>query len=447
MDAPYRFFCLVNGESSSNAFSIKASSTDNVDDLKCLIKSKKAIQFGDVDAEQLILWSVSIPMTEDEEDSTVSLDALMEKKKLHPASDLSDVPANTPPAKTISIVVQRPPKVSSLIRLRVVLLAYRNEFVWTTDADLTTLSDLQTIISRMISKPLDASEMITVQHSRTFTESEQPREPVTSDGHLRRIIWCNIRAGSHDLVVDLETPSKTFSSYTIADVSHLYALSTSLCPDMTKLPVFDSIGSAALESSEHRQTLQRLYGELEIRKRQRYPQSGSINGIYSPGFIYSFAAQAASLFNDKLWLQERMEICGIRGHGPVDIVVASKVDQTHILGITQVKDQQFCNGVAQSMVQLESIARGRTQRFDDTEGSIPVVSYGIVTDAEEWHFVKCKLDSADSMPVFHTSKVPVRVNYDADGWRSDVRKIFERIVWLMEEMVKQIRDNPLSVKP
>ncbi|KAF9078942.1 hypothetical protein BGX23_005644, partial [Mortierella sp. AD031] len=61
-DNRFNLFCLVNGEASSNAFSIKIPSTDTVDDLKDLIKTKKAPRFDDVAADELTLWKVSIPV-------------------------------------------------------------------------------------------------------------------------------------------------------------------------------------------------------------------------------------------------------------------------------------------------------------------------------------------------------------------------------------------------
>ncbi|KAG9060857.1 hypothetical protein KI688_007926 [Linnemannia hyalina] len=55
-------FCLVDGEGTSNAFSVKIASTDTVDDLKKLIKAEKTNNFSDVDADQLTLRRVSIPV-------------------------------------------------------------------------------------------------------------------------------------------------------------------------------------------------------------------------------------------------------------------------------------------------------------------------------------------------------------------------------------------------
>ncbi|KAG0351335.1 hypothetical protein BGX24_007882, partial [Mortierella sp. AD032] len=80
-------FCLVDGEATSNAFSVKVPSSDTVDDLKELIKVKKAIAFSDIDADQLTLWRVSIPVVDDndndddDEDLPFLLDNILKKDK------------------------------------------------------------------------------------------------------------------------------------------------------------------------------------------------------------------------------------------------------------------------------------------------------------------------------------------------------------------------------
>ncbi|KAG0355130.1 hypothetical protein BGZ54_001285 [Gamsiella multidivaricata] len=106
-------FCLVDGEGTPNAFSVKIASTDTVDDLKKLIKAEKTNNFSDVDADQLTLWRVSIPDDDDDddEDLPVLLDntPAKDKKKLKATRELSDVFNENPAKRTIHIIVQRPP--------------------------------------------------------------------------------------------------------------------------------------------------------------------------------------------------------------------------------------------------------------------------------------------------------------------------------------------------
>ncbi|KAI8356284.1 hypothetical protein B0O80DRAFT_23817 [Mortierella sp. GBAus27b] len=61
--ADLTIWCLVNGTSSGNAFSVKVPSNGTVDDLKDLIKAKQAPGFDDIAASSLTLWKVEIPTT------------------------------------------------------------------------------------------------------------------------------------------------------------------------------------------------------------------------------------------------------------------------------------------------------------------------------------------------------------------------------------------------
>ena len=101
-------FCTVDGESQSNAFSVKPTPTDTVDDLKDLIKAKKSPRFDDIAADELTLWRVSIPV--DGDDITIQLDQVTDtdKKKLGPTTRLSKVFPEELPEDTVHIIVQRP---------------------------------------------------------------------------------------------------------------------------------------------------------------------------------------------------------------------------------------------------------------------------------------------------------------------------------------------------
>jgi len=107
-------FCLVDGESTSSAFSVKISTEDTVDDLKKLIKTKKSPRFDDIAADELTLWRVSLPVGSTDDELPITLDAMADgdKMKLRPTDELSDVFGKKPPKKTIHVVVERPKGVS-----------------------------------------------------------------------------------------------------------------------------------------------------------------------------------------------------------------------------------------------------------------------------------------------------------------------------------------------
>ncbi|KAG0012691.1 hypothetical protein BGZ82_002455, partial [Podila clonocystis] len=108
MTSNIKVFCLVDGEATSNAFSIKIPSNDTVDDLKDLIKAKQSPDFDDIVANKLTLWRVSI--SDDKQGSAITIDALDDKTELNnPRTRLSKLFPESPDDNTY-IVVQRPPQ-------------------------------------------------------------------------------------------------------------------------------------------------------------------------------------------------------------------------------------------------------------------------------------------------------------------------------------------------
>jgi hypothetical protein len=118
-DNPLTLFCLVDGETTS--FPVEIESTKTVGDLKKLIKTEKAKAFEDVDADQLTLWHVSLPVVPKKDRKAISLADVLSKEELDETDDISDVFEEKPPKKTIHIIVQRPLPCK---RTRVLLIPY-----------------------------------------------------------------------------------------------------------------------------------------------------------------------------------------------------------------------------------------------------------------------------------------------------------------------------------
>lgn len=115
-------FCIVNGDSTANAFSVEISATCTIDHLKKLIKAERASEFDDIAPEELKLWSVSIPLVEEEEDFIVTLDNLSDKKEPRTNMLLSKLFSKDPPDDTIHFVVvvddpSRGPKRNEMLEL------------------------------------------------------------------------------------------------------------------------------------------------------------------------------------------------------------------------------------------------------------------------------------------------------------------------------------------
>ncbi|KAF9327277.1 hypothetical protein BG006_009393 [Podila minutissima] len=99
-------FCLVAGETPSNTFHVEIELTKTVSHLKKLIKVEISPRFDNVAAKELTLWDVSAEAIDKLE--PIVLNDYESPKKLNPMDDISDVFKETPPSKTIHIIVQRP---------------------------------------------------------------------------------------------------------------------------------------------------------------------------------------------------------------------------------------------------------------------------------------------------------------------------------------------------
>ncbi|KAF9319579.1 hypothetical protein BG006_002966, partial [Podila minutissima] len=101
-------FCLVDGETPSSAFPVEIELTKTIGDLKKLIKTEKTNSFHDVDANELTLWRVSVPIVAANKHKPFILTEIDSATELDPTDDISDIFEETPPKKTIHVIVQRP---------------------------------------------------------------------------------------------------------------------------------------------------------------------------------------------------------------------------------------------------------------------------------------------------------------------------------------------------
>jgi len=176
--------------------------------------------------------------------------------------------------------------------------------------------------------------------------------------------------------------------------------------------------------------------------------------------VCSYLTQAVLIFDGELTLAPERKLRGRHGHGKVDYAIeALASDGTrHVLGVTEVKYQDYGKGLAQNIVQLESslTVRKRKRSCDDDgeeereeDSSVPMRAYGIVTDAVNWFFVECTIDpSQDSgdRPKFKISKLKDIVNYNGDTWKAEAKAVLGQIVWLMRKMHSEIPARELRTK-
>ncbi|KAF9344265.1 hypothetical protein BGX26_004589, partial [Mortierella sp. AD094] len=473
-------FCIVSGEQASNAFPIKISSTETIGEFKNAIKRGKPGTFKHIEASDLVIWRVSIPIDEDADDMTIMTNNIDFKRLLKATGSLSNAFKDGAPEGTIHIVVERP-KVQttqvlesdkriaelleeiedlrggkSTVTLNVIVRPNRSEFFpWTADAETTSIKELTRSIYLEYPEREDGEVILAIVHPRGTPQYEGGgTERLSDDQHLRNVIKQYRKTNMRTLVVSLEMPTKKFTDFTLTEVNNLYEISNLEAPGILDLPPFEGISTEALDTDIHKKSLNRLLDELDSRIRA-IPSHAS-NEATCSAYVCSFLTQAVLVFEGTLTLALERAIRGRHGHGKVDYSIeVSAGGVTHILGVTEVKQEDFKKGVAQNLVQLESsltIRKRKREEDDDVDEdkSIPLKAYGIVSDAVHWYFLECSIDQSGDVPAsdpnrakFRISKLDEIINYRKDRWREDAGAVLGQIVWLMRKMVSEIPKREL----
>src|SRR3954470_19234628 len=98
-------FCLVKGNTTANAFSVKISRDEPISELKKAIKAEKHKTFHGVEADELKLWKV--PISDDHDDQLKNL-TLQDSDELLAINDIGDYWTEKPLKKHIHVLVEPP---------------------------------------------------------------------------------------------------------------------------------------------------------------------------------------------------------------------------------------------------------------------------------------------------------------------------------------------------
>jgi hypothetical protein len=112
MSNTFTFSCLVQGTSLDKYFKITIDKNKDVSELKEAIWDKKKNTFSNIDANDLILWKVNIPVSDKEkfkqlDESTIE-DVLGGTKIDDATDEIKDVYNKTPNKKHIHIIIENP---------------------------------------------------------------------------------------------------------------------------------------------------------------------------------------------------------------------------------------------------------------------------------------------------------------------------------------------------
>ncbi|KAI7815730.1 hypothetical protein BC939DRAFT_97045 [Gamsiella multidivaricata] len=448
-------FCVISGELPSRAFPVELSPDKAVGVLKEAIIEKNPNAFEHIDAKDLVLWRATISIDENAgNESIITLDGLDDKTKLgNPRTCLSKLFPESPDDTTY-IIVERPlagvdPEVAvlrkqlsdmldGLISVGIVVKPERKAVCnWSAMVDTVTVRDLKEVLARHYPQ-YDHDDYVEIHFYKTYIGAS---ETIRDDEDLRRILRVAKIQSMKKMIISLDTPTKGFSTWTFKDVCIEYNLSESPDPQVpVVLPPFTGIKAALLHSNFQKTILEQLLHEIESRAqvmRLTLPSEATKSII-----VTSFLVAATRLFEEDLYLATQRNLSGRRGNGPVDFSVHSRCTHEYTLGVTEVKKEDFNQGVAQNIVQLESaltLKKRKRERYEiDGEEEPPrkLKSYGIVTDASQWMFIECTMHEDDAV-VYRMTELERTLNYHGK-WQDDAKFVFERLVWLWSKMRDEI---------
>jgi Crinkler effector protein N-terminal domain len=221
--------CLVQGQSTQQAFAIDIDKTKLISHLKDRIKEKKQNDYCDIDADSLELWKVNIPS----DDATIQeLGGIAGKKLNDPTQDIGEI-FKTPSKRHIHILVKCPTNKKE-IHCKVTYGRNTAAFQWTPTRENTTLAELKIFLRGCFTFP-DGTEDKDIVIGRDATRNKDGLLLcLLKDSELVSMVWNNGYQADLSLVVD--TSQRAFSSWDFAKIRPLFGLAAN---SFSELPTFD----------------------------------------------------------------------------------------------------------------------------------------------------------------------------------------------------------------
>ncbi|RUO95783.1 hypothetical protein BC936DRAFT_143236 [Jimgerdemannia flammicorona] len=184
-------------------------------------------------------------------------------------------------------------------------------------------------------------------------------------------------------------------------------------------------GAASIDSNDP--PLRHLIENLKSLKRATEFQLA--NEATRSLYVESFLVASVIHFENDIILRPQKLLRGKTGRGPVDFSLESRPTGVQV-GVTEIKKDDLRKGIAQNAVQLET-ARKRKREDEDVDLK---KSYGIVTDARDWYFLRC--EKGGDGRIQYSLSDPLIVELGKEVNSDHVKTVLERIIWLLGEMKK-----------
>lgn len=284
-------------------------------------------------------------------------------------------------------------------------------FKWIVNIDQATLESLkESIHARCQTTDLEKAEA-----TLTFVYDGGNYSP-RSDLEFRNMLWLFVSKNDFRFSVIIES-TLSFSLWTFPKVCKLYGIGSN-DPSLSDIPTF-ACECIKFNNEKSQAIIKHLITDLKYRYKV-IPISR--NEASRSQYVCAYLVAVANIFEDKFEVLPEKNVAGPNGHGPVDFGL-TLLQNSRLASITEVKDKDFLQGIAQNTVQCESSLSLNNKEV-----------FGIITDAEKWYFLECSLDN-DNKPKFKLSK-PVVVVYGDEDMEERVKKVLGHIAWLLEKAQK-----------
>lgn len=438
--------CCVYGDPSP--FPIDIDQNKTIGHLKQAIVIHDLNLFTGVAVRQLEICAANIPDTKEARNEFIFKD-----DDALPVSDtiqdvIDDHFKGSLPRKTIHFVIKRP-TLQEDHRFDLIVEPERYlSLSWTVNINIATLNELKEKITKEYYPHLDSTLLKLILKP----ENSKPFSP-DSDKDLQVLLRELVQAHEKVLVIAVATPQKPFSEWSPSAVKELYGITG-------EFPEYEC-GRAPLVNTRTLPSLLDILNEFSIITPIYHLSTEATASLYVHSILNKVAADFLSanpssapfeLGPDRLKpifiIKPQKQVTGVYGKGPVDYAIDGSNGVTVSVREIKREDNAINKCLAQNAVQIESAlweSRKRkrdTSNLDGTDNDeVPIYSFGIVTNANVWYFLKCTF--VNGRTTFMVSR-PYTVMREST--KDNIEILAEMIKWLLMEAQSSTTDARKKAK-
>lgn len=351
-----KLFCAVVG-AKGDAFSVRVSCSDDVDDLKKAIKAENSVAFGHADARHLDLYLARkddawLPSSGDEVER-LSKSArpdthLAAYKKLDPTKKLARVCGSDLGEEVIHVLIRLP--------------------------EHELLRQIKENAKNVQAKQRLVEELKSEEEREAAVQRAQEREARIPENRKRR--WQSLNVALLDEPVLRNNAKKIRTSRSFSSMEYKQMPDSFRPTQVTSGPFYEMMKHAPAIDDNALNELTELI-KLKTRVYTHTPSTGKTgNEATRAQFISAVFEHVVGLI-DSIKLDVQVELVGefLKANGEVDFLVTSGLKK---FCVVEAKNWNFDKGVVQSVLGMEvSVEKNEEE-----------IMFGIVTNYIEWHFLK-----------------------------------------------------------